>query len=172
MRDLLHVSRWYGLLVVLVGVVAGCGLFGNDGASGGQTTDRVEVPPGLDVTLDAPAQVAPGDSFEVRVSVENTTDDPVVVRTSYSCLVRPSVYADGDRVSMKGANLACAAVITDHTFDPRQRATHTFDVQAVQAGSDGEEPVASGTYEVRVPLDWRIDGQRHEETLIGVFEVD
>lgn len=127
--------------------------------------------PGLEIVLAGPDTVTAADSFSVQVTVKNNSDRTVVVETPNSCLIRPGIYADNERVPMKGSIIGCATVITRHEFDTGEARSRTFDMRAVRDGEEGGAPMSPGHYTIRVSLDWTIDGEMIEETLTAPFYV-
>lgn len=164
-------------LTLIVGVAVGC-----DGVSTVETDDpnerplpeaktRLTIDPGLEAGLSGPDTVEAADSFAVQVAIKNNADRSLVVQTPNSCLVRPAVYADGERVLMEGSNIGCLTAVTQHEFDARETRTRTFDMQAVREGEEDKEPVSPGYYSIRVSLDWKIDEKTIEDTLTAPFYV-
>jgi hypothetical protein len=161
MRQLL-----FSLLLFVFGLVAGCESITGLGQNGetldlrGATSATID---GLAVHLFAPDTVAVADSFEVRVVVQNQTDEKQAVTTPSACLVQPGIFdKEGDRVPFKGSILLCAAAITTHDIPADDTVERRFDIRAVLDTADGEEPAPPGNYVVQTELDWTIGGREIE----------
>jgi len=155
------------VFVLVLSFTAGCdsitGLWQNgDGLdTRGATTMEVE---GLAVHLFAPDTVAVADSFVVRAVVQNQGTEPRTVTTS--CLLWPGIFdGGGSRVPFPGSRLLCGASVTTYKFPPGEVKERRFDMQAVLDTADGVEPVSSGSYTVRVTLDWTIEGNEVERSV-------
>ena len=157
------------VLVLVLSFTAGCdsisGLWQDEDGrdTRGATTMEVED---LAVHLSAPDTVAVADSFAVRVVVQNKGDESRAVTTSSGCLVQPGIFNEiGDRVPFKGSILLCTGAITTHQLPANDTEERRFNMQAVLDAADGEDPVSSGTYTVRVTLDWAIEGNEIERSV-------
>jgi len=148
---------------VLFALVAGC----DDPVVGPKNDATAEVD-GLTLRLSAPDTVAVADSFEVRFVVQNRSAGDVTVKTPNSCLVLPRVTDGvGERVPLKGTGIGCLTVITTHEIDAGETIGRSFDVEAALFTSEGEEPVSPGRYTLQARLDWTIDGEKVDLSVIG-----
>lgn len=170
------------LCVLTAALLAGCEMpFGTAPSDGGEEPgpehrDKVQVEPGLVARLYAPEQVASGDSFDVRVRVENVAGRAVQFQTPNSCLVRPGVYyaggpKEGERAEMKGSLIGCLTVITERQARPGEAKTRVYDMEAVLVGSGEESPPPPGNYRLEAQIDWTVEGKDVEETLEAGFSV-
>lgn len=148
---------------LLFALVVGC----DDPFVGAENDTTAEVG-GLLLRLSAPDTVAVADSFEVRVIAQNQSDDDVAVKTPNSCFVIPHVTdGTGDRVPLKGTGILCAAAITTHEIPEGGGIEKSFDVKAVRYTSEGEDPVSPGRFTLQARLDWTIDGEKVDLSVVG-----
>lgn len=171
------------LCVLTAALLVGCEMpFGAAPIDGGEEPgldeprDKVQVEPGLVARLYAPERVTSGDTFDVRVRVENVSGRAVQFRTPNSCLVRPGVYyaggpKEGERAEMKGSLLGCLTVITERQAGPGDAETRVYDMEAVLVGSGEESPAPPGDYKLEAEIDWTVEGKDVEETLEADFSV-
>ena len=104
---------------------------------------------GLEINLEVPENVSPGESFEIHYSITNTRTSDVVLRTPHACLVDIGVYKNDDRIPFQGTPLACATVITDHEISAGSTLERRYKLQAA-TGYPDPQPVPEGTYTIRV----------------------
>lgn len=139
-------------------LLTGAALAGCDYHVAGPRTDLEGLPHGLDVSLAVePSTVSPHESFAIRLVVTNTTDHPVTVGTSHTCLALPEVVRNGERMPFEGTALGCGAALTTHRFAPGERRVHVWEARASlyaeQQGDIDGAPAPKGTYLVRAVFD-------------------
>jgi hypothetical protein len=169
--------NWAALLL-LVGCITGCDTLIGSGGAG--NADEPPVPGDaahvsineLDAYLVTPDTVSVGETFEIRILVQNQTRRDVVVQTSSGCLTVPGVFEiGGARVPFRGTGIFCTAAVTNHDIPSGETIERTFDVQTTLRTEGEDVPASPGTYEVRTDLDWGIQGDYSSRTLQRKFRV-
>jgi len=168
------------VFILSAALLFGCEMpFGIGAGSGGDTADldvrdRVEIEPGLVAKLYAPKRVAAGDSFEVRFTAENTTEDSIQVQTG-ACWGQPAAVFKGEQVPLVGSYQVCTMQLLTWTLPGQETRERTFALRASLNESSGSPETVGvaepGTYALKVMLDWTVDGQKVEEKLETSIEV-
>jgi hypothetical protein len=161
-------------------LLLGCEMpFGVGSDNGGdvpdfEARDQVEIEPGLVAKLYAPKRVAAGDSFHVRFTAQNTTEDSIQVQTG-ACWGQPAALFDGEQVPLVGSFQACTMQLLTWTLPGQETRERTFELKASLNTSSGsaetEAPAEPGTYTLRTTLDWTVGGQKMEKNLEADVEI-
>jgi hypothetical protein len=172
--------RLLALLTLSATLFLGCempfGVGSDDGSDvpDFEARDRVEIEPGLVAKLYAPTRVAAGDSFHVRFTLKNATEDSIQVQTG-ACWGQPAAVFDGEQVPLVGSFQACTMQLLIWPLPGRETRERTFDLKASLNTSNGspdvEGPAEPGTYTLRTTLDWTVGGQEVEKTLEAGLEI-
>lgn len=120
------------------------------------------VEEGIEIRLDAPAEVAAHEPFDVTLVVTNRHQEPVTLTTMTSCLVRFGIFSDGERVPFERTLLGCYEAITHHEIAAGDSLERTWPIRAELAAPPErkEEPVPPWSYRVRAESRVvEIDGQ-------------
>lgn len=120
------------------------------------------VDDGIEIRLDAPAEVAAHEPFDVTLVVTNRRQEPVTLKTGGSCLAWVGIFSDGERVPFEGTLLVCLGMITSHEIAAGESLERTWPIRAELAARPGrkKEPVPPGAYTVRAESDvFEIDDQ-------------
>lgn len=168
------------VFILSAALFVGCEMpFGIGAGGGGDTADldvrdRVEIQPGLVAKLYAPERVAAGDSFQVRFTAENTTEDSIHVQTG-GCWGQPAAVLKGEQVPLVGSYQVCTMQELIWTLPRKETRERTFALRASLNESIGSPETVgvaeTGTYTLKTMLDWTVDGQKVEEKLETSVEV-
>lgn len=172
--------RLLALLTLSATLLLGCempfGIGSDDGSDGPdfEARDRVEIEPGLVATLYAPTRVAAGDSFHVRFTLKNATEDSIQVQTG-ACWGQPGAVFDGEQVPLVGSSQVCTMQLLTWALPGQETRERTFDLKASLNASTGspevEGPAEPGTYTLRTTLDWIVEGQEVKKNLEADVEI-
>lgn len=103
-----------------------------------------------------PSTVAPGDSFQAVLKVENPTLRSVTLYGGATCLTVLRVFRGTEPVDLAGTRFFCAGTIRSWTFPARNTVTvvHLMAAAVYPSGDASGEPAPAppGTYTVRAEL--------------------
>ena len=128
-----------GLLAAALLVSGGC----SDGVGPNEI-----VANGLRIEIDvAPSSVERQETLVATLRLENLQDEPVEMTSSCTSLALIKTFRGDERVDLEGNVLGCWDALTAFHIGARETLVQDYEIRAVRFD---EEPVAKGTYALRV----------------------